>query len=290
MYKREIISNGVRINVFEGSNRTGEPILFLHPQGSSSKVWKPIYDYFNKDYYVILMDLRGHGASEKATFGYGIQTQCKDILAVLNSLKIDKVHLVGNSLGGDISTAFASFYPGNVRSLINIDSGMIDYIGANGERNLSKEIVLEEFRTREIRGFASEEDMYQYVQGNFPSSLWDSYFEEWFKYVSIYKLEDGRISYQIPIHINTQIMEMVCDLKYTELYKTITCPILFLPAEQEDHLTIKLENIDVASKYTYTKTLIIPNSKHLMILDQSNEICLEINLFLNEVKESQLIH
>lgn len=286
---REILNKGTQIKVYEGSNKRGEPILFLHPQGSSSKVWEPFYHYFNKEYYVILMDLRGHGNSEKASFGYDIQTQCKDILAVLNELKINKIHLVGNSLGGDIATAFASIYPEYVMTLINIDSGMINYIGVKGERNLSKAKVVEEFKNREIKGFESKQDMYQYVQRSFPSSLWDSYFEEWFKYVSIYKLGDGRISYQIPTHINTQIMEMICDLKYTELYTSITCPILFLPAEQEDHLTIKLENIEVASHNTFTKTRIIPNSKHLMILNQAKEICQEITLFLNEIKKAQLV-
>lgn len=58
-----------------------------------------------------------------------------------------------------------------------------------------------------------------------------------------------RVLKKLVIHFiltsTTQIMEIVCDLNYTELYKTITCPILFLPAEKEDHLNIKLENTEV---------------------------------------------
>jgi 2-succinyl-6-hydroxy-2,4-cyclohexadiene-1-carboxylate synthase len=281
--------NGTNINVYEGFSRKGETILFIHPQGSTGGIWKPFFDSFQDTYHVVSMDLRGHGKSEKANSGYDIKTQCSDILALLDALSIQKAHIVGNSLGGDIATAFASLHSERILSLTNIDSGMIDYIGDSGERKLSKEEVLDEFRNRNIKEFSSFNDLYQSVKTIFPTEIWDSYFQEWFKYVSIYELDNGQISYQIPVHINTQIMDMVCDLKYTELYKNIKCPILFLPAVKEDHLEIKLENIKVASQYTRTKVQIIPDSQHLMILNKVNEICHELLAFFIEISEENFI-
>ncbi|HYK72347.1 MAG TPA: alpha/beta hydrolase, partial [Pseudoneobacillus sp.] len=259
---------------------------FLHPQGSSTKIWGKLVPMFEKDYHIILMDLRGHGESDKATEGYDIRTQCKDIKNILQKLEIQKAHFVGNSLGGDIATAFASMYPNDIISLTNIDSGMIDYIGPEGERNLTKEEVLKQFREREIKSFSSKTELLEYVQSVFPKAIWDNYFEEWFKFVSIYEVENGRISYQVPPSINVQIMDMVCDLHYKELYKNITCPILFLPAEKEDHLNIKLKNIEEAQKTTFVKSCIIPESKHLMVLNQSEEIGKEIVQFLQEINIS----
>jgi pimeloyl-ACP methyl ester carboxylesterase len=281
---REIDSHGTKISVYEGTKKSGEVILFLHPQGSTAEIWQSALDFFNENYHVVLMDLRGHGRSGKPALGYDIHSQCVDILSVMDHLKIKRAHLVGNSLGGDIATAFAALYPDRVLSLTNIDSGMINYVGENGERDITKEQVIEEFKAREIKGFLSRDELNRYVRKVFPSAIWDGYFEHWFKYVSIFELEDGRISYQIPISINTQIMEMVCDLNYLELYKTITCPILFLPAEQEDKLSIKLQYIKEASKYTYTKTTVIPGSKHLMVLDQGQETFIELAEFLIENK------
>jgi 2-succinyl-6-hydroxy-2,4-cyclohexadiene-1-carboxylate synthase len=284
MIGRKIETNGINVQVYKNGNESGEAILFLHPQGSSTKIWGKLVALFEKDYLVVLMDLRGHGESDKATNGYDVQTQCRDIKNVIQKLEIQKAHLVGNSLGGDIATAFASIYPDYILSLTNIDSGMIDYIGPEGESNLTKEEVLNQFREREINSFASITELLEYVESIFPKSIWDSYFEEWFKFVSIYEVENGRISYQIPPSINVQIMEMVCSLQYKELYKTITCPILFLPAEKEDHLTIKLKNIEEAKKRTFVKTSIIPESKHLMVLNQSEEIGREILQFFKEIK------
>jgi 2-succinyl-6-hydroxy-2,4-cyclohexadiene-1-carboxylate synthase len=280
MFKRVVENNRTRIQVYENMNHTGETIIFLHPQGSSSKIWRNADSYF-ADFRVILMDLRGHGGSERAKSGYDIDTQCLDILAVLDCFGVEKAHFVGNSLGGDIATAFAASYPNKVLSLTNIDSGMIDYIGVDGERQLNKEEVLMEFGNREIKSFASIEAMLKHVESVFPAEIWHSYFEEWFKFVSIYQLEDGRISYQIPVQINVQIMAMVCDLKYKNLYSDIKCPILFLPAETEDYLETKLAYIAEASKFTQTRTKIIPGSKHLMILNQYEEIYHEILKFIH---------
>jgi len=285
MIGRKINVDGIELQVYETGNKRGEAILFLHPQGSTSKIWMKLVPLFEKDYYLLLMDLRGHGESDKSTYGYDIQSQCDDIKFVLESFKIEKAHLIGNSLGGDIATAFASIYSKCVLSLTNIDSGMINYIGHEGERELTLEEVLEECKNRKINSFTSKSELLEYVKAVFPKSIWDHYFEEWFKFVSIYEVEEGRISYQIPNFINVQMMDMVCKLNYKELYKEITCPILFLPAEKEENLSIKLNYIDEAKKHTKVKCCIIPESKHLMVLDQSIEIGREIGQFYSEIKE-----
>ncbi|MBY0122807.1 alpha/beta fold hydrolase [Bacillus sp. S/N-304-OC-R1] len=284
MISRKVKADEIEIQIYECGNKTGEAILFLHPQGSSSKIWEKALPAFIEDYHIILMDLRGHGGSDKPAYGYDIQSQCRDIKCVLEELGKQKAHLVGSSLGGDIATAFASIYPENIISLTNIDSGMINYIGQDGERHQTIEEVLEEFKNRQINSFSSKAELLEYAESVFPKEMWDFYFEEWFKFVSLYEVAEDRISYQIPPYINVQIMEMVCNLQYKELYKNITCPILFLPAEKEDHLAIKLKNIDEAKKQTFVKTSIIPGSKHLMILDQSEEVCQNILDFLLETK------
>lgn len=288
MIGKKVEADGVELQVYESGNKLGEAILFLHPQGSSAKIWMKLIPLFEVDYHVILLDLRGHGQSEKCTSGYDIQSQCNDIQNVMKSFEIKKAHLIGNSLGGDIATAFASFFPEQVLSLTNIDSGMINYIGPEGERNVTIEEVVEEYKNRQINKFSTKGELLEYVESVFPQSIWENYFEEWFKYVSIYEVEEGRLSYQIPPSINVQIMEMVCKLDYKVLYKNITCPILFLPAEKEDNLSVKLKYIEEAKNHTLVQTCIIPDSKHLMVLDQSEEIGIEILQFYSEIKRVEV--
>lgn len=268
---------GTRLYGQEGA-RNGESILFLHPQGGALSIWDDMLPYFSDDFHMVCMDLRGHGQSEHAAFGYDIQTQCDDMRAVLDHLGVEKAHLIGNSLGGDFATFFAARYPDRVHSLINLDSGMIDLIGPNGEREGTKAEILEQYRLREVPSFRHPEEFAPYARQHWQP--WDPYYEKWFDHVTIYPLEDGMITYQIPAAINLQIMETVCDLHYEDAYAQIQCPILFLPAETEPKLDVKLTLIEKVTKHPYTKTVILPNSKHLLPIDQPIETSMEIRAFL----------
>jgi 2-succinyl-6-hydroxy-2,4-cyclohexadiene-1-carboxylate synthase len=268
-----------RLQVWEGE-RNGEAILFLHPQGGTSAFWKKILPYFSDDFHIICMDLRGHGNSDRAASGYDIDTQCLDFLAVLDHLQVEKAHLVGCSLGGDYATFFAAKYPERTLSLSNVDSGMIDYVGPNGERELTKEEVLEEYRQRKILEFQNYEQIVAFCKDKWIP--WDSYFEEWMQQVSIYQLDNGNITFQIPTHINVQIMETVCDLHYEEAYNKIQCPVLFLPAEDEPKLESKMALIERVKGSFPSKAVVIPQSKHFMPLNQPKQVSTEILTFLRE--------
>lgn len=281
--KSVTVHNGMtRLQVWEGE-RNGETILFLHPQGSISTIWGKMLPYFSEQYHSVCMDLRGQGDSEKAASGYDIETQCRDILAVLDHLQVERAHLVGNSLGGDFATFFAATYPERTLSLINLDSAMIDYIGPNGESAETREEVLERFRKREIMAFDNREQMMEYARTYF--TPWDSYWEGLMNHVGIYTVDNGRIAYQIPTHINLQIMETVCDLHYEQdAYPYVQCPILFLPAEAEKKLQEKLDLIERVSKHPKNKTVIIPGSRHLLPIDQPDQVSKEIIAFLDGLR------
>ena len=79
-------------------------MTFVHGAGGSSSIWfKQIRD-FQKQYNVLLLDLRGHGNSNqqiKIAFKqkYTFSALANDILEVLDHLKIEKSHFLGISLG-----------------------------------------------------------------------------------------------------------------------------------------------------------------------------------------------
>ncbi|MET3290206.1 UNVERIFIED_CONTAM: 2-succinyl-6-hydroxy-2,4-cyclohexadiene-1-carboxylate synthase [Brevibacillus sp. OAP136] len=271
-----------KLQVWEGE-RKGESLLFLHPQGSRSSIWNEMLPHFTDKYHPVCMDLRGHGESDFADKGYDIETVCRDILAVLDQLQIPKAHLIGNSLGGDFAVFFAAFHPERTASLCLLDAGMINYIGPNGERDLTREEVLAEFAQRPIKAFEPGEDI---VPDNIQRWVpWEGYFAKWFQHTSRYPLPDGRIAYQIPTRINLQIMETVCDLCYEEAHRHIRCPILFLPAETEPMLSVKLQMIERVPAKVSTKTVVLADSRHLMPLDQPIATAREIRTFLAEIAQ-----
>jgi pimeloyl-ACP methyl ester carboxylesterase len=100
----------------------GDPVVLVHGFASNKETnwvypgWiKPLTD---AGYRVIALDNRGHGASTKyyETERYHIPEMTKDVIALLDHLKIEKADLVGYSMGARISAYAAAHYPSRVRS------------------------------------------------------------------------------------------------------------------------------------------------------------------------------
>jgi len=71
-------------------------------------------------YQLILIDVRGHGASDKPhdPEAYQMKTLVADVVAVLDQLKVDKTHFLGYSMGGCIGFGIAKYAPERFYSLI----------------------------------------------------------------------------------------------------------------------------------------------------------------------------
>jgi len=107
-------SAGVRLRYVSGG--AGAPVLLLHGFGGSADglYIKPgtFASLVDAGYRVIALDQRGHGMSDKPhdAESYGLE-MIADIRRLLDHLDIDKVHLVGYSMGGKVSNTFRATYP-----------------------------------------------------------------------------------------------------------------------------------------------------------------------------------
>ncbi len=89
----------------------GACILLLHGYLETAGVWESFTGRFLDRYRVITMDLPGHGGS--GTWGkvHSMEDLAGSVCAVIEQEGIDKVFLVGHSLGGYVAMAFADLYP-----------------------------------------------------------------------------------------------------------------------------------------------------------------------------------
>ncbi|MBP0726553.1 alpha/beta hydrolase [Bacillus sp. RG28] len=261
---------------------TGETVLLLHPGGFiSSYVWNEFVQNFKENYRVIAVDFRGHGNSEKTKSGYNMSNLANDIHEVLNQLNIQSVHIIGNSLGAEVGLVFASTYSDKVHSLTLIDGGILNLVGPNGERDETKEELLEERLNRPYPEYSSKEEFIRFVQENWID------FRKIASEIPLYKLDNGKWTFQQPNEIATLILEAGCNLDMLSLYNHVSCPVLFLPAEKEPKLEQKLKVIEeIKSKLPFIKTKIIPGSQHIMMLEHCNELSFEIKQFFFDIKNS----
>lgn len=98
----------------------GPPLLLLHGFTGRAETWKPFIPEWSKKFRCIMVDIIGHGRTDspEAEERYGMDSAVKDIVSILEFLKIDKTLLLGYSMGGRLALAFAVRYPERVEKLI----------------------------------------------------------------------------------------------------------------------------------------------------------------------------
>lgn len=111
------------IDLYYERTGEGQPILFIHGLGSSSRDWEMQIPFFSKQYQVVSFDLRGHGQSQKPPGPYSMSLFAKDTAELIKSLGIAPVHIVGISLGGMIAFQLAVDNPELIRCLVIVNAG-----------------------------------------------------------------------------------------------------------------------------------------------------------------------
>lgn len=90
---------------------TGLPIILLHGFPLDHTIWRLVAARLEGDAQVILPDLRGHGQTESPAGAYSMSLMAQDVAALMDILQIPQAVLVGHSMGGYASLAFARDYP-----------------------------------------------------------------------------------------------------------------------------------------------------------------------------------
>ncbi|MDF1544610.1 MAG: alpha/beta fold hydrolase [bacterium] len=116
----------IRIHYLD-NRRDAAPIVFLHGFTLDHRSWAPQTRFFDKDYHVIVMDSRGHGQSDAPATGYARSDRVLDLLKLLDCLHIEKIHLVGLSMGGSTGIGFALDHSDRLLSLTLASTGAAGY-------------------------------------------------------------------------------------------------------------------------------------------------------------------
>ena len=106
-------------NYYSFINNNTTPIVFIHGVGLNHQMWEPQINSL-KEYSMITYDLLGHGKTSLNKEEITLNDFSDQLLSILRFLKIDKVNLVGFSLGSLIALDFASKFKDRLNKLILI--------------------------------------------------------------------------------------------------------------------------------------------------------------------------
>lgn len=113
--------NGLRLQ-YQVTPEVGQPaLLFVHGLGANLEQFREQAAYFSDRYRVLRLSLRGHGESDPAqradTAAYAMSTLMVDVIGLLDALEIDRVHWVGNSMGGLVGYECLRHHPERLHTL-----------------------------------------------------------------------------------------------------------------------------------------------------------------------------
>ncbi|CCQ14057.1 Alpha/beta hydrolase fold protein [Rhodococcus sp. AW25M09] len=137
---------------------TSEPVLVVHGVSSQRALWTRLHAGA-PDLTLVAPDLRGRGDSVDVAGPSSMAQHAQDLVAVLDHLGLDRVHVYGMSMGGFVSVELAARYPDRVRSLTLVDGG-VPAVPPNG---LTRETVSAVFADKVERSRQTRASVDEYV-------------------------------------------------------------------------------------------------------------------------------
>lgn len=123
-FSRVTLTTGVTLQVAEAGPADGEPVLFLHGYTDSWFSFEPVLKRLPKGMRAIVPSQRGHGESERPACCYRAHDFADDAIALLDALKLDRVNVVGHSMGSFVAQRIAIDHPERVKRLVLTGSGV----------------------------------------------------------------------------------------------------------------------------------------------------------------------
>jgi pimeloyl-ACP methyl ester carboxylesterase len=120
--KTVALPDGETLAYIDMGERSGPAVVLIHGYTDNARDWVPMLPYVSKRYRLILVDIRGHGQSDKPECCYTRLDFAYDIKLLLDALGVRKADIVGHSLGSIIAQTFAEYWPERTAHVVLISS------------------------------------------------------------------------------------------------------------------------------------------------------------------------
>jgi len=111
--------NGIKLHYVAGGH--GKPLVLLPGWPQTWWSFHKIMPELAKNYYVIAVDIRGMGTSDKPQTGYDKKTMAKDVAELVHNLGFEKAYIAGHDIGAQVAFSVAANHPDVTEKLIIMD-------------------------------------------------------------------------------------------------------------------------------------------------------------------------
>lgn len=227
----------------------GDPILIMTGYAGYKEIWRSQVELLSQHYRVINLDRRNHGRSETTTKGLRMSRQGKDIAELLDYLKINKISMMGNSMGAAAIWAYCSLYgDSRINRIISVDQSpkmISDDTWPYGLLDLNWD------------NFPEEAEQMYHVH-----TTYRNIDDETYKLVK--KVQNGK---KFDYELNRPLLFDHAFQDWRDVIRTLKVPVLFLSGKESpfwspEHATAS------AKLCKNSKAIIVPDSGHIIMSEQ----------------------
>lgn len=234
MHVNRVNAGQIELQVQE-YERAADVIIFLHFSAANLTMWQKAVSYFEDRYHLILVDLRGHGKSGTPLVGYHMDDMARDVVGLMDHLRLERAHIVGSSLGAEVGLNLAAGYPERVISLV-CDGALASEFGPYGtwESDLAGfeahvEHQLERMHNTPETIYPSVEALVENSRKSLePMGWWNGDVEAMERYGAI-ELDEGGYVKSFRKFAREEYMRHYFHYRLEDYYRRVQCPLLMLP-------------------------------------------------------------
>lgn len=251
--------DGVQISYEEnGSNELS--LVFVHGWCCDRSFWNAQMDYFSNKYHVVAIDLPGFFNGSKNRDQWTMQAYGKDVATVVKELNLDKIILIGHSMGGAIILNAASELPDNVIGLVGVDT---DFAMNN---HFSAEEL--EPALKPLAAHDTEHIKKNNIRPMFRPDADPSFVDE---------LSTKMLSANSEVVYRTAFHYLMFNGK--KIFEEINLPIWFI-------LGGKPETFKDTPLANYAKLVLIEDVGHFLMIEKPDEFNQKLDLIIKEITDS----
>lgn len=270
---RWITLNGLRFHYLEWGLPQAPPLVLLHGLTGHARTWDHFAEAMADRFRVLALDQRGHGDSDRAPDGdYRVASMVRDLVAFADAVCPGRFSLIGLSMGGRVSIAYAGSHPDRVERLVLVDIGP--------EIALEGLTRIRTFVSKVPEELESEAQAYQLLRAAAPR-----YSEPLLRYRvkhSFNRLPNGKLTWKYDKALRDQTREGTRDIPnlWPDLAR-ITCPTLIVRGTESDVLSP-----EIAKRMLETlrdgRLVEVPEAGHTVLGDQPEPFARVVGEFLRK--------
>ena len=237
------------------------PIVYIHGVGLTHEIWQPQLDFF-KDYSTLSYDILGHGKSKLEKEQIDFNDFSDQLINLIDELKINKIHLVGFSIGSLIARNFSTKFNNRLKSLILLGS-------IYKRTSQQQQIINERFNQAKKDLKLSKQALKRWFTDKYLENNPDTY-EKISSILSSNNIENF-----------LKVYELFVKHQNNEDFEKIKINTLLMTGEYDYGSTIEMSQ-ELSKVIKNSELKIIKDGKHLCGIECADEVNLSIKNFIKK--------